>query len=156
MNKTLCLLILVTACHKLNIGEQSSPQKTTELFIYRSSHAKKIEDKKNLENISTGLILDVFKNMDETRFHDFYIQKNIEIKKITILNVEEEGDRAKVRYQVIVNNLSVQPAAEETLERELFLTKTQNANWIQPTKWSVDWIQILSHDKIAFTQGMVF
>jgi hypothetical protein len=156
MKKILYLLVFVTACHKLNLGSQSSPAKTTELFIYKSSHAKKMEDKKGLEEMSTSLILDVFKNMDEARFRDFYIQKNIDVKKITILNIEEEGDRAKVRYQVVVNNLATQPPAEETLERELTLTKTQNGNWIQPTKWSVNWIQVLSQDKIAFTQGMVF
>jgi hypothetical protein len=56
---------------------------------------------------------------------------------------------AKVRYQVVIENLQGTETTLETNEREAELKKGSNG-------WAIESIRLKGSDKIAFTRGMIF
>ncbi len=118
-------------------------------FVQLSASAKTSQDKKQLIDSSGGNLRRAFERMSEDEFKLTYLSGQLKVEKVDILDTSIQNDVAKVRYQVVIENLQGTETTLETNEREAELKKGANG-------WAIESIRLKGSDKIAFTRGMIF
>ncbi|MCX6102560.1 MAG: hypothetical protein NT000_04775 [Proteobacteria bacterium] len=154
--KKLILIVpfLFLACTKFKLMESTAPviQSPTEivkLFVQLSASAKSPGDKRRLIEASGGDFKRAFERMSDEEFKLTYLNGQIKIENINVLDSVIEVDKAKVRYQVSLENKQGTETTLETNEREVELRKGDSG-------WLIEAIRLKGSDKIAFTRGMMF
>jgi hypothetical protein len=125
-----------------------SPDEVVKEFVQLSGGAKEIADKAKLTNLCAGEMRRAFDRMSDEEFKMNYIEANLEIKEVKVLQSTLQQDQAKVIYQVTVENKGGTEPTTETNEREVELSLTQG-------QWYIEFIRLKGSDKLAFTRGML-
>ena len=153
-NILLILLIVCISCTKktqtneMKLSQMSAPE-VVKSFVQLSASAKTSQDKKQLIDSSGGDLRRAFERMSEDEFKLTYLSGQLKVEKVDILDTSIQNDVAKVRYQVVIENLQGTETTLETNEREAELKKGANG-------WAIESIRLKGSDKIAFTRGMIF
>ncbi|MBM4304985.1 MAG: DUF1131 domain-containing protein [Deltaproteobacteria bacterium] len=155
MKKLLLLISLgFFGCTKLQQSqtvklENLTAPEVVKTFVQLSGAAKTLKDKKTLLETSGGNLRRAFERMSDEEFKLTYLSGQLKIEKVDILDTVIQNERAKVRYQVAIENSQGTETTHETNEREAELKKG-------PSGWVIELIRLKGSDKIAFTRGMIF
>lgn len=135
---------------KASIPEASrSAEDVVKEFVTLSASAKNAVDKKTLEGLCTGEMAKAFEQMTDEQFRIFYLNGNLGIQSIQVLESKVDGEAAIVRYQVTVENRQGTDVTKEVNDREVAL-KLSSGNWL------IDSVRARGADKLVFTRGMIF
>jgi hypothetical protein len=126
-----------------------SPEDTVKRFVELSAGAKAPDDKRLLEELTAGKMRRAFQQMSDESFRIVYLKNAIKIKELKILENATEGVNATVSYSVSVENTQGTDTTNEVNEREVLLTLSQGA-------WYIESLRPKGSDSIAFTKGMIF
>lgn len=151
---TLCLSACIkksadTASNPVTNRQSSSPEEVVKDFIDRSAAVKNDVDRLGLQSLCIGEMRRTFERMTTEAFRIAYINSHVRIKQFRILEKSHEGETARVRYQVEVENTAGTDPTHETNEREVELSRSQGT-------WFIESIRPAGSDRIAFTRGMIF
>lgn len=146
--------LLFVACtrwggNSANVETGRTPEETVKQFVELSASAKETDDKRRLEELTAGELRRAFSQMSDESFRMTYLNHAIKIKDLKILESVKEGAAAKVSYSVSVENPQGTDITHETNEREVLLTQSQGA-------WYIESLRPKGSDRIAFTKGMIF
>lgn len=145
-------LLLFSACNRWteNIPFLSkSPDAVVKIFLETSAGAKSSKDKQKISDFCAGAMKAAIDDMSDEAFKLTYLDAKITVREIKILEASENGDEAKVKYEVTLENAGGTEPTEEINQREVELTKAGG-------KWYVESIFLTGTDKVAFTRGMIF
>lgn len=150
----LLLVCLLTSCTRScsRTGEPQavrSPDEVVKKFVELSAAAKEGTDKQKLEQLCSGEMRRAFERMTDEVFRIAYLTSNVKVTSLRIIDSQTDNDKAKVSYQVSVENNQGTDPTKETNEREVELTRAQGA-------WFIDSIKLRGTDKVAFLNGMMF
>lgn len=157
MNKIFALLPLLflfqTACtrsgDKVLEVKGRTPVETVNEFILLSGTAKKLGDKRRLEELTAGEMRRAFSQMSDEAFKITYLNNLLTINEVKILESSQDGETAKVVYSVSVENAQGTDLTRETNIREVILTPSQGS-------WYIESLRPRGSDRVAFTKGMIF
>jgi hypothetical protein len=153
LTSVLLILVVIPACIKksttVGVNTDKSPEEVVRSFLDLSAGAKEEADKKKLEEFCTGELRRTFERMTEESFRLSYLNSELKLNDVKVIESSTERDLAKVRYQVSVNNRQGTDPTHEMNEREVALVRSQGA-------WYIESIHLKGSDKIAFTRGMIF
>jgi hypothetical protein len=90
-----------------------------------------------------------FEKMNLETFRMNYLNQNIKLKEIRITENSIEDVRARIAYEVEIENLQGTTVTQEQNQREVELVKMAGG-------WFIETIRPKGSDKIAFTRGMIF
>lgn len=146
--------ILLGSCTKKDLGGQrsaalKSPEDVVKEFIQLSAHSKTVEDRKVLQDLCAGEMKRAFERMSEEEFRMTYINQEVQLKEMKVLENAVQNDIATIHYQVAIQNVSGTDSTHEMNEREVQLKFSQGA-------WYIESIRMRGSDKLAFTRGMIF
>lgn len=147
-----CLpLIVSVACTKSSNAPQVglSAEAVVKSFVELSAGAKDDSDKRKLQELCSGEMRRTFERMNEEAFKLIYLDSKTTITEFKIIDAKEEGDKARVAYQVTVDNRQGTDPTQEVNQREVDLAKSQGA-------WFIQNIRMRGSDQVAFTRGMLF
>ena len=149
----LLLTLAFDACTKNpSSGTQSAarpPEEVVKEFVTVSAHAQSGADKRKLEELTAGELRRAFSSMTDESFKMAYINSGVKINEMKVLEAKTETDSATVLYQLAVENKQGTDPTNEVNEREVLLTLSQGA-------WYIESIRLRGTDKVAFTRGMIF
>jgi len=153
----LSCLILFAGCIKkeganpagTSAVEKKTPEQVVKEFIDLSAGAKELGDREKLKELCVGELRRALERMTDEAFRIGYLNNNVKIKSVRVIESSFENDAAKIRYQVFVDNPQGTDPTTELTEREVGLTKSQG-------NWFIESIRPVGSDKIAFTRGMMF
>jgi len=147
------LALFFTACTKnssVSIPQAGkSPQDVVRMFVEGSASAKTAEDRRRLQTLCDGDMRRTFERMNEEAFRLIYLDSKVTILDLKFMDTKEDGNTAKVTYQLTVDNRQGTDPTREVNTREVFLTRANNA-------WFVENIRMQGSDQVAFTRGMLF
>lgn len=118
-------------------------------FVELSARAKSLEDRRTLQDLCAGELKRAFERMSDEEFRLSYLNQQITLKRIQILDQSVEKEAARVHYQVFLQNAQGTDSTQEANEREVELKLSQGA-------WYIEFIRTRGTDKLAFTRGMIF
>jgi hypothetical protein len=154
----LCFLVLAVSlpnvgCTKFKNffgnAKEISPEEVVKQFIDLSAGSKMDSDRIKLQNLCSGEMRRAFERMTTEAYRISYLNSNVKILEVKILDSDISGESAKVHYQVTIDNRQGTDATKEINERVVELVKNQGA-------WYIDAIRLEGSDKVAFTRGMIF
>jgi hypothetical protein len=131
------------------VHKEVAPEEVVKQFIAVSASAKQDYDKAKIQDLCSGEMRRAFERMTPEAFRISYLNSNVRVTDIKIINRVIQKDSAQVHYQVTVDNRQGTDATQEINERVVELVRTQGA-------WYIDAIRLEGSDKIAFTRGMIF
>jgi len=114
-----------------------------------SADVKGTSDKKKLATMCQGRILKAFDSISDDAFQVHYLNQPLKIKSFQVLGSAEDGNLARVHYQVQIENPNGQDPTQEIAEREVELLRVDG-------QWYLEAIRPKGSDQIAFTRGMIF
>lgn len=126
-----------------------SAEDVVKQFIEYSSVAKEDADRKRLLDLCTGEMRAAFEKMTAEAFRLTYLNNNVKVKSVKILDSRTEKETARVRYQITIDNNQGTDPTQEINEREVDLVLSNGT-------WYIETIRPKGSDKIAFTRGMIF
>lgn len=126
-----------------------SPEEVVKYFIELSAAAKEDDVRNKLQGLCQGEMRQAFERMTPEAFKISYLDSNLKLKDVKILEKSTENTKAKVVYEVLLDNPTGTDATTETNQREVELVQQQGA-------WYIETIRPKGSDKIAFTRGMIF
>ncbi len=126
-----------------------TPEEVVKHFIQISASAKNDTDRKNLEELCSGEMRRAFDKMSADSFRVAYLNNNVKLTEIKIIEARVQNEIAVVRYQVSLDNSQGTDITKESVEREVELSQIQGT-------WLISSIRPKGSDKIAFTRGMIF
>lgn len=128
-----------------------TPDEVVKKFVSLSASAQEDGDRKKLESLCAGPMRSAFERMTPEAFRMAYINTNLKIKSIEIVDSKKETNSARIHYRVTVDNTQGGNPAEEINEREVELT------WSDLEKrWVIGSLTPKGSDKLAFKKGMIF
>jgi hypothetical protein len=125
-----------------------TPEELVRSFVELSAAAKDPGDKQKLQNLCSGEMRGALEKMTDEGFRLAYLG-NLKVTDITFVESKIDGDLAKLRYRVSVENGQGTDTTKEENEREVELVQVQGI-------WRMQNIRMKGSDKIAFMNGMVF
>lgn len=150
MRALLALLLFVSvSCTRSQNRGPLKPVEMVNLFVQMSAEAKDPSDKKKLAAMCQGRMLKAFESLSDDRFMVSYVNQPIKIKSFQMLGAAEDGNLARVHYQVQIENPNGQDLTQEISEREVELLRVNG-------QWYLEAIRPKGSDQIAFTRGMIF
>jgi len=155
--KTSLLVVLVSClglmgCHKKSeapLVEKTSPESVIRKFVDLSAQAKELSDRNRLADFCSGNMKAAFEQMTDEQFRLFYLNGNIEVQEFKILSTNRDTNKAKIVYQVTVENRQGTDITKEVNEREVELLEV-------PTGWLIEAVRPKGLDKLVFSRGMIF
>jgi hypothetical protein len=143
-------LFAAVACtrHSSRIAN-ASPEEVVREFVMLSAGSKALSDKRSLQDLCAGDMNAAFDKMTDEVFRISYLNTNLKVRDLKILDSTTQGETARVHYQVVVDNPHGTDPTLETNEREVDLVRQQG-------QWMIDAIRGKGSDQIAFTRGMIF
>lgn len=126
----------------------ATPEDVVRSFVDLSASVKEPGDKQKLQALCSGEMRRAFDRMPDEEFKIAY-GGELKISDVKILESKVDGDLAKIRYSVAVDNNQGTDHTKEENEREVELVKVQDI-------WLLQTIRTKGVDKIAFTKGMIF
>lgn len=130
-------------------GSGKLPEDVVKVFLELSAQAKEDADRKRLLDLCSGEMRKAFERMTSEAFRLTYLNNNVKVKSIKILETKLDNNLSRVRYQITVENNQGTDPTTEINEREVDLVKTEG-------DWRIDTIRPKGSDQIAFTRGMIF
>lgn len=147
------LALFITACTKNSSlpapQAGKSPQDVVRMFVEASASSKSAEDRRRLQELCNGDMRRTFERMNEEAFRLIYLDTKVSILDLKFMDTKEEGDTAKVTYQLTVDNKQGTDPTREVNTREVILSRANNA-------WYIENIRMQGSDQVAFTRGMLF
>ena len=119
------------------------------MFVEASASSKSAEDRRRLQELCNGDMRRTFERMNEEAFRLIYLDTKVSILDLKFMDTKEEGDTAKVTYQLTVDNKQGTDPTREVNTREVILSRANNA-------WYIENIRMQGSDQVAFTRGMLF
>lgn len=146
----LLVVIASGACTRLFQKQADrKPGDVVKQFLDLSASATGPDDKKKLQDLCSGEMRRAFERMTDEAFRLSYLAQDVRIKEFKVLSESLENGVARLHYQVMIENLAGTDPTTETSEREVELTESRGA-------WYLESIRPMGSDQIAFTRGMIF
>jgi hypothetical protein len=147
---TLVFFLALASCnrHESRLAN-ASPEDIVREFVMLSASSKGLSDKKTLQELCSGEMNSAFDKMTDEVFRISYLNTNLKVRDLKILDTSTQGETARVHYQVVVDNPHGTDPTLETNEREVDLARQQG-------RWYIESIRGKGSDQIAFSRGMIF
>jgi hypothetical protein len=142
-----CLILI--SCTKKPVVGPATPEEMVKAFVQMSSEVQTAKDRDRLRGLCQGRLKKAFDSISEDVFMVSYVNQPLKVKDLKIIESIEDGNLARVHYQVQVENPNGQDHTEETSEREVELLRVDG-------QWYLEAIRPKGSDQIAFTRGMIF
>lgn len=144
--------LLVSGCTRSRTSPAASaggPEEVVKTFVEISGSAKDPADKRRLEELTSGELRRALAAMSEESFRMNYLGQGIKIRELKLVEVATEKERARVHYQIAIDNPAGTDTTAEVNEREVELKQSQGV-------WYIETIRTKGSDKLAFVRGMIF
>lgn len=151
LSVSLGLALVFASCNRNSADRMATagPEDVVREFVSISSAAKGVGDRKTLGALCSGEMKNAFDKMTDEVFRISYLNTNLKVHDLKMLETVTQGDTARVHYQIFLDNPHGTDPTSETNEREVELVKRDG-------HWLIDTIRGKGSDQIAFTRGMIF
>jgi hypothetical protein len=147
----LTFAILFWSCTRPDAAKHSgqSPDEVVKSFVKLSVNSNDFKSRTELQHLCVGEMRRTFERMNEEAFKLIYLDNKLTLRSFEITQSSINANSAKVQYQVVVDNLQGTDPTREVNKREVELSFSQGA-------WFIENIRITGSDQVAFTRGMIF